>query len=183
MNLPGIITHREALGYWLNEHGLTGKGAEIGCAEGRFSSTILASWKGETLYLIDPWTNLSSEEYPQKHDGINFDAWHQSCVALSKRDPRAVLVRKRSVVAVNDFENWSLDFVYIDAAHDYRNVLQDMDAWFPKVKPGGLFCGHDFEDNTIPEQFNEVIRAVTRWMHERALCFTVTRCSSWWAIK
>lgn len=183
MNIPGIITHREAIGYWLNEHNLLGTGAEIGCAEGRFSSAILTAWKGQRLYMVDPWENLSLEEYPQSHDQVDFGAWYQSCLAISQRDPRATLIRKRSVQAAKDIANWSLDFVYIDAAHDYRNVLQDMDAWFPKVKPGGLFCGHDFDDSLPPESHNEVVRAVIRWMRERGLCYTITRCTSWWTVK
>jgi len=183
MNITPELVHREALGFWLNAHNLLGTGAEIGCAEGRFSTTILASWRGAKLLMVDPWKNLDSEEYPQKHDQVDFEAWYLRCQELAQRDPRVVLVRKKSVDAANDIENWSLDFAYIDAAHDYRNVMLDLDAWFPKVKPGGLLCGHDFDDRNPPESCNEVMSAVTRWMREHAIVFTVTQCSSWWAIK
>ena len=37
-----------------------------------------------------------------------------------------------------------LDFYYIDADHRYEAVKQDIDLWLPKVKSGGIFCGHDY---------------------------------------
>ncbi|HVH71989.1 MAG TPA: class I SAM-dependent methyltransferase [Candidatus Dormibacteraeota bacterium] len=44
------------------------------------------------------------------------------------------------------YEDASLDFCFIDAAHDYASVSRDIDAWAPKVKPGGILAGHDFAD-------------------------------------
>ena len=33
---------------------------------------------------------------------------------------------------------------FIDAAHDYTNVHQDVLAFWSKVKPNGVLAGHDF---------------------------------------
>lgn len=41
----------------------------------------------------------------------------------------------------------SLDFVYIDARHDYCGVLEDLVAYYPKLRPGAIMAGHDFMDN------------------------------------
>ncbi len=46
--------------------------------------------------------------------------------------------------AVKDFEDNSLDFVYIDANHEYDYVKQDITEWTKKVKPGGIVAGHDY---------------------------------------
>lgn len=183
MNVTKTLTHRDSLGWWLNDAGLIGQGVEVGCAEGKFSATILAPWKGQRLFLVDPWCNLPQEEYPQAHDTIDFEAWYQCCVALAANDSRATLIRKKSVDAARDFENGSLDFAYIDAAHDYANVLSDLDSWYPKVKPGGLLGGHDFDESQPKEGCCDVIQAVTRWMREHRMIWTVTPCSSWWCVK
>lgn len=42
------------------------------------------------------------------------------------------------------YENGSLDFVFIDANHEYSAIAADIDAWLPKVKKGGIIAGHDF---------------------------------------
>jgi predicted O-methyltransferase YrrM len=36
------------------------------------------------------------------------------------------------------------DFVFIDASHAYADVKADIEAWWPKIKPGGTIAGDDF---------------------------------------
>lgn len=177
------LTHRESFGYWLNENNIIGSGAEIGCAYGHLSRTILSKWKGETLYMVDPWVNLPNDEYREEHSSVNYEAWYDECVKLSQQDTRIKIVRKRSVEAAQEFQPLSLDWVYIDANHDYGFVMQDMDAWFPKVRVGGIICGHDFYNAKESGHWCGVADAVIRWMGEHNKVFTVTPCSSWWCIK
>lgn len=180
MDTMNNINHREALGYWLNEHKLVGHGAEIGCAFGGYARTVLGQWKGKKYFMVDPWKRQSSEVYREKTDGVNYDRWYEECLELSKQDPRVALIRAMSVDAAPLIPDGSLDFVYIDGNHAGRNVLEDMDAWWPKVKNGGLFSGHDCYDATDSGHFCEVQTAVTRWMKEHQLTFYVTPCTSWW---
>lgn len=51
--------------------------------------------------------------------------------------------------AVKNFEDMTFDAVYIDARHDYNYVKQDIELWLPKLKSGGIICGHDY----ITEKF------------------------------
>lgn len=177
------ISHREQLGYWLNEMQLLGSGAEIGCAYGYFSGKVLSQWKGKKLYMIDPWTNLPDSEYREQHATVDYELWYKECQKLAHDDPRVQLIRKRSVEAAADFEPNSLDWVYIDGNHDYGFVMQDLDAWFPKVRIGGIICGHDFYNAKTDGHWCGVADAVIRWMGEHTKVFTVSPCSSWWCAR
>lgn len=183
MNTTKVLTHRESLGYWLNENGLLGEGAEIGCAFGQNASRILSTWKGSKLNLVDPWENLPNTEYQEAHEHVDYEDWFKCCLKLSMDDPRASLIRKRSADAAPDFRTGSLDFVYIDGNHDYAFVMQDLDLWYPKIKVGGLISGHDFYDSHEGGHWCGVASAVLRWMKEHNMVFSVTPCTSWWAIK
>ena len=44
----------------------------------------------------------------------------------------------------------SLDFVYVDASHDYRNARADLMDWWPKLRVGGLFAGNDYASGYVP---------------------------------
>lgn len=66
------------------------------------------------------------------------------------------LVIAESVTASALFTDASVDWVHLDARHDYESVKADIVAWLPKVKPGGWLSGDDYDDLKFPE----VVRAV-----------------------
>lgn len=63
------------------------------------------------------------------------------------------LIQLPSVMAAGAYPDGSLDFVWIDGDHRYDAVLADLRAWWPKVKPGGVLAGHDYDKP-------DVVRAV-----------------------
>jgi SAM-dependent methyltransferase len=56
-------------------------------------------------------------------------------------------MRMTSQDAVHQFDDASLDFVFIDASHEYEDVKDDIRVWIKKVKPGGILAGHDYYIN------------------------------------
>ncbi len=82
-----------------------------------------------------------------------------------------VLIKSLSWEAAESFYDLSLDFVFIDAGHDYESVKKDLAAWWPKVKPGGTFAGHDYTTDypgviqAVEEKFGGPQRRVaTSWV-------------------
>lgn len=51
--------------------------------------------------------------------------------------------------AASQYSDESLDFVFVDASHDYESVRNDLWTWYPKVKKGGLMAGHDYSENCL----------------------------------
>jgi len=176
------LKHRDELGSFLNRLKLTGAGVEVGCAFGGYSQKIMAAWKGKKLYMVDPWGKQEKDVYRENtNDTADFEAWYRDCLGFSERDPRVILIRALSVEGAKLVEDDSLDFCYIDGNHSYRHVLEDLDAWFPKVRIGGIIGGHDFQTKTDEGWFCEVDKAVKRWTEEHKFELHLTNpCSSWW---
>lgn len=88
-----------------------------------------------------------------------------------------------STKASKTFDDNSLDCVYIDAGHDYRNCINDIRCWYPKLKSGGIFSGHDYKLSGVPG----VRKAVDEFFAENDLVLGVTEDvnpnASWYTIK
>ena len=67
--------------------------------------------------------------------------------------------RMSSLEGAHKFEDQSLDFVFIDASHEYEDVKKDIEAWLPKIKTGGILAGHDYYVGNV-DYFPGVKKAV-----------------------
>ena len=119
---------------------------EIGSWKGRSSylmaDTIRRSGKPIEFWCVDTWEG--SEEHLHTDSvttGTLYDEFLKNTAPVSDY---LRPIRATSFDAASRFDDGSLDFVFIDAAHDYENVLADIDAWRPKVKPEGVLAGHDY---------------------------------------
>lgn len=116
--------------------------AEIGVAEGYFSADML-SWGGK-VYMVDVW---ETSNFPG--DAGSDQQWHnlnyQAAMSrVKKYGDKAIVLRGPSVRMAQYVPDHTLDMVYLDACHAYQCVLDDLNAWFGKVKAGGLIAGHDY---------------------------------------
>jgi Methyltransferase domain len=168
--------NRDYLGFWLNEHNLLGEGVEVGVAYGNNAEVILSQWQGKLLHGVDPY--VTYEGWIDSTADLDMNLLRNCCLK-QLNTPRFKLHQLTSEQAAPLFPDQSLDFVYIDANHAYAFVLADMKRWAPKVRPGGLLCGHDFweGDDPIHSQLIGVAPAVRQF----GLPYHVTpACSSWW---
>ncbi len=79
----------------------------------------------------------------------------------------------------------TFDVVYIDARHDYRSVAEDINAWWPKVKPGGILAGHDYLFGQINGTLISVKPAVDEFVYREGVLLFVTqdRFPTWFVYK
>ena len=118
-----------------------GVGVEIGVKRAEFSEHLLDNWTCRTLYLVDPWVQY--EEYDESEH--THEANYKDAIERVKRfGPRAKIIRRKSINAAHYFNDCSIDFIYIDGNHSYDSVKQDLEVWYKKLKPGGVFMGDDY---------------------------------------
>lgn len=151
-------------------------GVEVGVAGGGYSVILCQANPNLKLYAVDTWG---------KYDTIRKDYHERKYKEAKSRlaDYNVTLVRKHSLEATEDFDNNSLDFVYIDASHRFNNVIKDIIAWKPKVRKGGIVAGDDY--NTSPGVKLAVDAFTTA--HRQKLKLTTKPdyrgTVSWWFVK
>jgi len=115
---------------------------EIGAYKGRstcyMAERILELGLGITFDVVDTFEG-------DEHIGA-YDVWADFTENLERAGlmSRITVHRRPSVEAAKEFTEDSVEFVFIDATHTYDAVSQDIAAWWPKVKAGGLIAGHDY---------------------------------------
>lgn len=68
-------------------------------------------------------------------------------------------IQSGSADAARHFADGSVDFVFLDADHVYPRIYEDIQAWLPKVKPGGIIAGHDYNHphDGVIQAVNEIL--------------------------
>jgi len=134
--------------------------AEIGSWRGR-STRAMADNSTAVIFCIDPWID----------DSIGFPGWwtqQESPDKYKQKDwlwsefikyngeyigTRIVPLRMFSAEAFDILQPRGVrfDMVFIDGSHDYGHVVGDISMYRQLLKPGGILCGHDYNEPTCPE--------------------------------
>jgi predicted O-methyltransferase YrrM len=121
------------------------KFVEVGCWKGRSAAymcvEIANSKKDIDFYCVDFWHVSAEHEIEEPHLKNLYE------IFLSNMKPVEAFYKPMKIPssdAAKKFKDESLDFVFIDAGHQYDEVKDDILAWYPKIKKGGILAGHDF---------------------------------------
>jgi len=156
-----------------------GVGAEIGVYSGIFSAVILQQAEPRLLFLIDCWITQSVEIHG--HDTSNArqeikNAFYQQVFRTYLTDDRVRVFKAFSQEAAPMFPDAFFDWVFLDANH--LQCYRDIQAWWPKVKPGGWLMGHDYVTGGVAD-FVTVQADVDRWVAETGLPLLLTDDPIW----
>jgi len=155
-------------------------GVEVGTYKGELASWILRRCPVTRLWVVDLWdSEVAAKTMLLKENMTTVE--REARRRLKPFGERVVIVKADSAEAANYFLDDQLDFVYIDACHLYEHVKRDVVAWWPKVRKGGVLCGHDYGGMGDVCWGWGVRRAVEEFACERLLeVETDIESRTWW---
>lgn len=140
---------------------------EVGSYKGRSSAymavEIALSGKQIRFDCVDTWQGSEEHQAGELFEDLDVVRGRLYNVFLKNMEPVKEYytpVRATSLDAAAMYADDSIDMVFIDAAHDYDNVLADIKAWAPKVKSRGIISGHDWHHPPIKQAVRETLGEV-----------------------
>lgn len=127
------------------------------------------------LFCVDPWSddsigfpgwwNCDGPRRIESAEKYTVKNWLWNEFSLNVGDhigKRIIPVRAFSADALSIFRNRMIkfDMIFIDASHDFAHVEGDILMYRNMLNPGGLLCGHDYDEPTCPD----VKKAVDKWI-------------------
>lgn len=160
-------------------------GVEIGVLEGANAASMIHLLNIIRLYLVDPYLPYAKRT---TEDMAMYEA--NSHRILSNYSGVPVWIRGTSEYVAAVFTG-EVDFVYIDGPHTYANTYRDIELWYPRVRPGGIIGGDNYQP--IPGGW-EIMAASTNYANDHGLYIgnyeffsrwknPAFNCKSWWIIK
>ena len=135
---------------------------EIGSWSG-FSTALLANeiqGKGK-VFAVDHWLG-NPKTVTGEEAGLRdvYGMFKSNLIRMGLWDTVNPMVMD-SETAASICRDGILDFVFIDADHQYESIKQDIELWLPKVKKGGILAGHDaeFYYSKLSEKHREIVEA------------------------
>lgn len=115
--------------------------AEIGCYIGNSTKLFMESGKVKICYAIDIWEDAIMKYETAFGKEHNFTEVEHTF----DRNLEGFNIVKLKMTAQEAAKKLpALDFVYIDANHDYEYVIEDIKTAMHKLKPSGIISGHDY---------------------------------------
>ena len=154
-------------------------GVEIGVYKGENAIEMLANCPALFLFLVDNYDRITKDAagtYPYTSEEMKL-VKAEAIQLLQSFNNRYMFIFKSSNEAVKEFNDLFFDYIYIDGDHRYEQIKQDLDFWYPKLKLGGIFAGHDFNEGGVNKAVNE-------WfINNKLQYFTEIPSYDWWSIK
>jgi predicted O-methyltransferase YrrM len=150
---------------------------EVGSWVGNGSTRIIIEAMREaaqgTLYCVDTWTGSDNVSHHLNYRRQRVNLFRVFAQNMTRYNARHIVqpLTLSSLEASKLFPDKSIDMVFIDGNHGYSHVKEDILAWLPKVKAGGILSGHDC-DTSYPHLDPGLRSALDTCLEEDVYCNT-----------
>lgn len=184
-NIHGWFDYEECFQKAVETCPENGKIVELGCWKGKSSTFLITealnSGKNMELHFVDTWAGSPEHLNPDEsayEEGLVDDpdfVYKIFLENINKIDYPKHIHRIHTFQASKLFENNSIDFLFIDTAHEFKHVEKEISLWYSKVKSGGIISGHDYF-------YPGVMRAVKDFSRKYDISIRISN-SSWIGVK
>jgi len=130
-------------------HGGFRHGMEVGVADGRFSELFFKRNAAISFHwhMVEPYPNdelrkrfkISTAGTPNFRIGL----WASTGVGKTAFKSFSMQLSLEPSL-IDKIPDEGHDFIYLDGAHDYKNVKDELPLYYQKIRPGGVLAGHDY---------------------------------------
>ncbi len=178
-NIEGWFDYQDLYNQVVSEADNNSHFVEVGTFLGRSASymavEIINSNKDIKFDCIDTW---EGSEGLMEHESIKAGTLYEDFLKNVDSVKHIINpVRLTSYDASQKYDDNSLDFIFIDASHDYENVKLDINSWYPKLKPNKILAGHDYKS------FAGVRQAVDEFIANNSLELKIVCDNTWTLVK
>jgi len=140
----------------------------ISClGKGYHTIVELGTFRGFTVQMMAYGLATLEKKHPTEVAGEIYTCdLNSSPDFLSEYEKHITFKQEDSIKMASQFRDDSIDFLYIDTIHTYEQTRKEIEAYYPKMKDGHCFCGHNYTPHKV--RGRQVIRAVEAWKTENA---------------
>ena len=146
-DIDGFMSHKNTvmLDIVLDQFPESGTWVELGSWTGRSAAYCVVELinrnKLGKFYCVDSWQGEAAIAYDQV---VLKDMREIFCKNIKPVIESITMLTMMSWNAAKEFQDESVDFCYVDAGHSYEAVINDLNAWWTKIRPGAMFGGDDY---------------------------------------
>ena len=156
---------------------------EVGSMHGRSAYCLGTSSPSSTVYCFDycpgsDWILVKSSDGSSRLNSIEiFQHYTSEC--------KNIIPIKLPYLACPKWDNGLVDLVFVDAMHTNPSDWENIEFWLPKIKTGGILCGHDYytKERNGFVHYPDVVANVRRLESMLNIPVTLSDRSSVWSFK
>ena len=161
-NIPGWFNYSETYDMIVDQIPDNGKIVEIGSFLGRSThylatSLMNANKEQVKIYCVDTFEGSSEHVSLKLPKDFLYMFKENLKFFIGREMVIPVQGRSDSQQVLDKFDDGSIDYIMVDGAHEHEPVLDDIENWWPKLKPEGVMFGDDFQLESVSQAVRQMM--------------------------